>query len=144
MKFSPEKIFNLILLGVTLVIVFSALDFPSRSKVLPLIVGVPALGLMLVQVLSDWAKPSPQFKREQIEVHREWVIISALIGFPLLIYVAGLSLGVAAFLLLFVRMVSKQSWLVTILCSLGGFFISYGLFGQLLHYPLYKGLLDII
>ena len=146
MKLTGEKIFNIAILLVVLFFIVEALDFTPKARLIPLIIGVPALVLAVIQVISDYVlvKKESGSKEPSEERARQNTVLIWLLVLVGLIYVFGLLLGLALYLLLFIRFVSKESWIMSVGIGAAGFIAVYLLFVQLLHYPLYKGLLGIL
>lgn len=144
MRITGEKIFNIIILIVIAFFVYGAIDFSPKARLLPWVVGIPALVLMVILVAGDWLRPKQEDALSAEEQQRQWIMFGALTVFLVLILVFGVIAGIGLFLLFFLRFISRQSWLLSVLVGLGGSALTYGLFGMLLHYALYEGLIGAI
>ncbi|ATW27148.1 tripartite tricarboxylate transporter TctB family protein [Candidatus Formimonas warabiya] len=145
MKISGEKIFNLGILLVLCLFVIMSLTFPPKAKLLPLIIGIPGIILMIVLLVSDFLKPQKEATSlTKEEKKRQYQMFLGVVALFFIIICTGISLGVALFLFAFIRFVAKRKLLVAFGMALFGFALTYGLFGVALHYPLYKGLLNLI
>lgn len=145
MKDRGEQIFNISVLLVTLAFVVAAFAYPPKARLLPLVVGGPALALMVYQVATnlvskgDSKEPLAEDARRRQGTILLWIAVLAIV-----VYILGLTLGVGIFLLAFLRWVGRRGWALSAAVALGGSVLVYGLFGQVLHYPLYAGLVGLI
>jgi hypothetical protein len=123
--------------------VFQALSFPFRAKLLPLLVGVPAAGMLLFIVLKGLffeteTKTKPLDKAES---NRQKIIFIYLVILLGLVLTVGLALGLALFLCFFVFFVGKRAWWLAAVMGLGMYGVIYVLFDLMLHYRLFQGYL---
>ncbi len=140
MKITGEKVFDIFLLAVAAVFVLMARDFTPRARLLPLFIGIPAAVLMLAQVTLDFGTGKPAAKPLTPEQRRrQYLMGGSLLGLFALIFIVGLCLGLGLYLTLFIRFIGRRSWWLALSVGFVAFAVTYGLFGVVLHYPLYSG-----
>lgn len=145
MKINGERIFNFIILIVLCLFVFMSLGYTPKAKLLPLIIGIPGIILMLIVIVKDLIKPQKGAKPlTKEETKRQYQMFMGVLAFFVTIIITGISIGVALYLFVFISFFSKRKLIIAFGMALFGFALTYGLFGIVLHYPLYKGLLNLI
>lgn len=146
MRLTGARVFNLAVLVVTGIFFVSAFGFSPKARLLPLLVGGPAFLLSIVQTWEDFRRtPEPERKPLPADaVQRQNTILLWLVILAALVFLAGLTIGVAAFLGAFTRLVGRKGWGLSLALAVGSVIVIYGLFGVLLHYPLYRGLLNLV
>jgi len=142
-KLTGEKIFDIILLAVVTYMVFTAFDFPFRARLMPLLVGVPAVVMMFVIVVRGLffktegdSKPLTKEQAGRQKTMFLWLLI--LLG---LILTLGLEVGLGIYLCFFVRLVAKQKWWLSIALGAGMALTVFLLFDVALNYHIFKGYL---
>jgi hypothetical protein len=142
-KLTAEKIFDMILLGISLYMVFQAFSFPFRAKLLPLLVGIPAVGMLFFIVIKGLffnieGKTKPLNKDESGRQKIIFIYLAILLGLLLMV---GLAWGLALFLFFFLFFVGKQAWWLAGVMGIGMYVVIYVLFDLTLHYRLFQGYL---
>lgn len=141
--------------------VYSAFDFSSVARLMPLIVGIPtfvlAAAVLGMEIASQWTgKPkkaggamdgsrlgkdlSPQERRTMMR--REGSMVLWLIGLVVLIWLIGLLWSIPVFLALFLWLQGREPWRLIISISLGTWAVVYLLFALILKMELYGGLIQ--
>jgi hypothetical protein len=128
----------------------AALGYDIVSARTPLCIMVPLLLLIGIQlnrtrkevhIESVKAELSRVFKGR----HEDFNSVAAFIGWMclllLLILVAGHYAGIAAFMFVLMRLVSKESWKLSLLISVGVTAVVYFLFEHGFNIELYRGLI---
>ena len=128
----------------------SALDWPWKAKLFPLVIGIPLFCLATVEALWELlgargAKRTAadfQFSADQPpEVARRRTLLATawIFGFFAMIVLLGFPLAVALLVFLYLKVQGKEGWIFTIVftAAVWGFF--YGLFDMLLHLPFPPG-----
>ena len=129
--------------------VFSALAWPWKAKLFPLVIGIPLLCLALAEILwvifgSSAGAKAADFKLTQDqppEVARQRTLVAAtwIGGFFALIVLLGFQIAVPLLVLAYLRLQGKETWLFSSAFALVIWAAFYGLFDQLLHLPFPAG-----
>jgi len=123
-----------------------ALDWPLKSKLFPLAVGIPLFCLAAVEVFYSLRKSDGTLVAElaaevppELARRRTLLACGWIAGFFVAIVLFGFLFAVPAFVLLYLRMQGRESWLFSAIFAAAVWAIFYGLFDQLLHMPLPPG-----
>ena len=123
--------------------VFSALDWPWKAKLFPLVIGIPLFCLATAEALwvifgKQDAAAAADFKLseglERNVVQRRTALAAAwMIGFFALIVLVGFPIAVPVLVFVYLKVQGKEGWLFSVVftAAVWGFF--YGLFDLLLH-----------
>ena len=121
----------------------SALSWPWKAKLFPLVIGIPLFFLALAEVLwvifgKQDAAEAADFKLSQEqppEVARRRTLLAAawIIAFFALIVLVGFQIAVPLLVFLYLRLQGKESWLFTLVFTAAVWACFYGLFDLLLH-----------
>ena len=155
---SLSFLMNFVMLAIFGVLVLVALHYSAQARFMPLVAGIPAIGLLLLQIVIDirnarTAKTEPTSAppattpgmpiqttlTPQETVRREivlWTYFLALIGGILLF---GFWITIPIFLVSFLRFEAKCSWAVTLGLGLGATVILYLAFVKGLTVQLHNG-----
>jgi hypothetical protein len=136
----------LLLLGVGLTYqVALAFSYPRLSGLFPLIVGVPTLGLIAYITVTDVLRGSEAESKDGSELEDRFLLLQGVAWTLLLlalVYVIGLVIGAAVFLVAYYRTKGTSAWK---LAMLTGIFLLFAIvvFQIVLQIPLYEGLLGL-
>ncbi|NVM22849.1 MAG: hypothetical protein HWN68_13840 [Desulfobacterales bacterium] len=129
MKFNPVILFSVFLIIVFAFAVFEAKDFAFAGRLFPLIVGIPALILTLVQffldlrakpegdevALQDFVDIAPDVSIPLTVVRtRALRFLCWILGLYLGIWVVGFKIAVPLFFIAFMRVEGRARWLLII------------------------------
>jgi len=129
--------------------IVSALSWPSKAALFPLVISIPLACLAAVEVVwvvlgaaakndaSDF-KLSDHLPRS-VTLRRTALAIGWILGFFAAILLAGFPVAVPLFVFLYLRIQGKEGWTFSAIFTLvvwGGFYL---LFDQLLHLPFPAG-----
>lgn len=127
MRFRPVILFTVFLIALFAFAVFEAKDFAFAGRLFPLIVGIPALILTIVQLFLDLkAKPAANGADRQDFVDiapdlsipvtvvrtRALRFLSWILGLYLGIWVVGFKIAVPLFFIAFMRVEGKARWIL--------------------------------
>jgi TRAP-type C4-dicarboxylate transport system permease small subunit len=130
----------------------SALAWPWKAKLFPLVIGIPLFCLAAAEALwtifgrqaerqaaSDFqlsAEQPPEVARRRTLVAAAWTV-----GFFVLIVLLGFQIAVPLLVFAYLKVQGKEGWIFTSVftAAVWGFF--YGLFDLLLHLPFPPGVL---
>jgi TRAP-type C4-dicarboxylate transport system permease small subunit len=123
--------------------VFSALAWPWKAKLFPLVIGIPLFFLALAEALwvifgrhDATAAADFQLSADQpAEVARRRTLLAAawMIGFFAAIVLLGFQIAVPLLVALYLRLQGKEGWLFTVVFTAAVWACFYGLFDMLLH-----------
>ena len=133
--------------------VFTAWSWPFRAALFPLAVGIPVLLLTLIELLCVIRGPTNTLAEESLGTdfrltetadprlagRRTIAIILWIIGFLLLILLAGFPIAIALFFVMYLRFGADESWGTTITTATVAWAAFYVLFIWLLKTPLHEG-----
>lgn len=130
--------------------IWSALAWPLKAKLFPLVIGIPLFCLALAEVLwivlakkkTDAAESRLSADQpNDIALRRTLLAAGWAVGFFVAIVLLGFQVAVPALVLAYIRLQGKESWLFTIAFTAGVWAFFYGLFDLLLHLPFPPGIL---
>lgn len=131
--------------------VYSALDWPLKAKLFPLVIGIPLFCLAAAEAIwavfgTEAADAAADFKlsegQDDIVVRRRTLLAAGwAIGFFAAIVLLGFQAAVPLLVFAYIRLQGKESWLFTIVFTAAVSAVFYGLFDLVLHLPFPPGLL---
>ena len=129
----------------------SALAWPWKAKLFPLVIGIPLFCLATAELLwvifgSAAAAKASDFQLAAdvpVELARRRTALAAgwIIGFFLLILLLGFPVAVPTFVFLYLKLQAREGWLFCTIFTAALWAGFYGLFDLLLHLPFPPGLL---
>lgn len=144
-------IMTLVMLSIFAVMTCIAMTYPEGARFQPLVIGLPAIALCLLQLVLDLrARPAGSVKPPvpaelqpnggpSPALRRELAIWGYLIGFVAVILLFGFWVAIPFFLIAFLRLEAKAGWPSTLSLGLGATAILYGLFVLVLRVSLHEG-----
>lgn len=164
---------TIVMLVIFTVMVLLATQYPPGARFMPLVVGIPGIGLCLLQIALDVrharrtqavAVGAAQGKAPKLEkapraadtvdaeepdagtVKRELVMWSYFVGFIAGLLLFGFWIAVPVMLITFLRNEARASWAMTLGLGVGATIILYLIFQVLLQIRLHAGFLtpDIV
>ncbi len=144
-----DLLFCLFLFGLVVVFFIMALGYKSVTRNAPMVVMIP-LGLLLILQIVLSIKKLKGIKdsgdtlslHPKIETESLWRGIQLFLGMIVLmfmIYFCGQLVGIALFLILFLRFVSRERWILALSLGIGLALGLHILFERVLMLPLYPG-----
>lgn len=131
--------------------VYSALDWPLKAKLFPLVIGIPLFCLAAAELMwavfgKDEAGKAADFKLSEgqprdVVVRRTLLAAGWAIGFFVAIVLLGFLVAVPLLVFLYIRLQGRESWLFTIVFTAAVWGCFYGLFDLLLHLPFPPGVI---
>ncbi len=144
-------IMTLVMLAIFVVMTGVAMTYPEGARFQPLVIGLPAIALCLLQLVLDLrAKPAGDVTvpaqtplRPDSEsppaLRRELIVWSYLLGFVAAILLVGFWIAIPCFLVAFLRLEAKAGWPLALGLGLGATGILYALFALVLRVSLHEG-----
>ncbi|HEY5896186.1 MAG TPA: tripartite tricarboxylate transporter TctB family protein [Burkholderiales bacterium] len=126
--------------------IFSALAWPLKAKLFPLVISIPLFLLAAAEaawVIFGKDAPAESVEAEgiprNIAMRRTWIAVAWALGFFVLIMLVGFLIAVPAMVFLYLRVQSNEGWLFSIVFTAAVWGLFYGLFDLLLHLPFPAG-----
>lgn len=151
MKLSGKAWMSLAIMLASVGIVISALGWPFKTALFPMVVGIPLFILSTIQFLKSafFAKghskeATVDFKLSEMEdkalEKRRTVNISLWIfGFFFLVLLIGFPIAVPLFVFLYMKLQGKEKWRTAIIYTFVAWASFYGLFVKFCDLPFMKG-----
>ncbi|MDE0032425.1 MAG: tripartite tricarboxylate transporter TctB family protein [Deltaproteobacteria bacterium] len=163
MKLNDRTLFTLGVFVLVLGFLVLSLDYQPRARLVPLIIAVPTLLLTLLQLLIDMvpavgrrfsflqeydlfgidtgraAAPSGESCPSGTVFRRELNFAAWLLLLMALIYFIGYLVAIPLFLVLFLRLRSSESWLMTLSITVATWAFVYVVFIVIMGAPLHEG-----
>lgn len=140
MRVSGAVVFSAVLAMAAAYAVVTALRWPAKAALFPLVMGIPLLVLALAQMLIDLRDPHgpegpPKGARAALAV------LAWMAGFILLVLLLGFPLAVPIFIFGYLVLAGREHWLLSLGLAAAAWGVFHLLFQKLLHFPFEAGLL---
>ena len=149
MKFRPQFFFSLVILIFFAYFVWEAREWRLQARLYPWVIGVPMIALALAQIWLELKGLSREktsgdvpvdFQFEQpvdpeIARSRTLNIFAWIVGFFVAIWLLGFSLAILLLLFFYLKVQSREPWLLSVVLTATGWLLFWGLFDRLLHLP---------
>ena len=141
-----ELIFSSLLLIITIVLIVATKNYKPQSSRVPLFILYPLAAMLLGQIIFFISKIRREkrvieFNTGSDAFRKMSVLLISLVAFLILIYLTGHIVGIAIFLIIFLKFVSKQKWLLTIISGIAVPVFLYVVFQVIFHMSFYPGIL---
>jgi hypothetical protein len=120
--------------------VFTALRWPPKAALFPLVMGIPLLVLALAQMVVDLRQPQRPEGPPGAGL-AALAILAWMAGFIAVVLLLGFPLAVPLLIVAYLRVAGREPWLLSIALAAAAWGIFYLLFQKLLHFPFEAGLL---
>jgi len=120
--------------------VFTALRWPPKAALFPLVMGIPLLVLALAQMVIDLREPQRPEGPPGAGL-AALAILAWMAGFIAVVLLIGFPLAVPLLIFAYLRVASREPWPLSIALAAAAWGIFYLLFQKLLHFPFEAGLL---
>lgn len=140
MRLSGAAFFSLALAVVAAYAVYTALRWPPKAALFPLVMGIPLLVLALAQTLVELRDPAG--RSQAPGAGRRTLIVFAWMGtFIVLVLLAGFPIAVPLFVFCYLVMESREGVGLSIALAAAAWGVFHLLFERLLHFPFEAGLI---
>jgi hypothetical protein len=119
--------------------VYAALRWPPKAALFPLVMGIPLLVLALAQVLIELREPPPA--APALARRRAYGVFAWMVTFIALVLLAGFPAAVPVFVLSYLVIAGRESWLLSTTLAAAAWAVFHLLFQRLLHFPFDAGLI---
>ena len=137
MRLSGAALFSAALVAVAAFAVYTALRWPPKAALFPLVMGIPLLVLALAQLVVDLRERPGAAP----EAGRAWGILVWMVAFILLVLLVGFPLAVPVFVLAYLVTSGREGWLLSAVLAAVAWGAFHLLFQRLLHFPFEDGLI---
>ncbi len=158
MKFRPQFFFTLLILIFFIVFVYEAREWRLQARLYPWAIGIPMIFLALLYLVLDLrgktksssssgdAPVDFQFTQTMdsaVARRRTLTIFSWIFGFLIAIWLLGFSLAIAALVFFYLKVQSRERWIISLVLTGAAWLSFWALFDRLLHLPFPDGQLFI-
>ena len=123
--------------------IYSALEWPLKAKLFPLVIAIPLFCLAAAEALwvifgRDPTTSATDFKlseEQPAEVARRRTLVATgwTVGFFVLILLLGFPIAVAVMVFSYLKVQGKEGWIFSAIFTAAVWFFIYGLFDLVLH-----------
>ena len=153
MKIRPQIIFSLLLVFFFALFVYEARGWRLQARLYPWAIGIPMLFLALAQLVLDLKGIGPKKTQDAAPVDFQFTqgidptlarrrtinIFSWIFGFLAGIWLLGYSLTVPLLVFLYLKVQSREGWVLSVVLTASAWLFFWGLFDRLLHLPFPEG-----
>ena len=155
MRIDGRALFSLLLAAVAAFAVLSALAWPLKAALFPIVMGIPLCALALAQLVLDLRGPAPAADDgppvdlapaadvpPELARRRTIAVFAWMAGFISLVLLAGFPLAVPLFVFAYLRFQSAAGWALALGMTAAAWGFFYVLFERLLRLPFEAGLVQ--
>ena len=158
MKFKPQVLVTVVLLIFFIVFVYQAFDWRLQARLYPWAIGFPMIVLALVHIFNELRENDDKTEPTQsqnvpvdrgfssyehlepgVALKRTLTMFGWIFGFLVAIWLFGFRLMVPAFVFLYLKVQSRESWTLSIVLTACAWLLFWGLFDWLLSLPFPDG-----
>ena len=152
-KFKPHIVFDLLVLLFFAFLVWEAKEWKPQARLYPWVIGLPMLVLGVIHLGMDLkggrtknvsgAPPVDfQFAKgidPELAKWRTINIFSWIFGFIIGVWLVGFSISIPGIIFFYLKMHAREGWVLSVLLTVAGWLLYWGLFDQILRLPLPDG-----
>ncbi len=145
MRFNVNSFISLCLIGISIGVVMAALKWPFRTALFPMTIGISVLLMASLElILSLFEKEEADVKLRQrdpedsekidpvLARQRRYNIFAWIIGFFLMVLFFGFPIAVPLLVFSYLKLQSKEGWVITLILTATTLIFFQGLFVWLL------------
>lgn len=140
MRLSAASLFSAALAVVAAYAVLTALRWPPKAALFPLVMGIPLLVLAVAQMVVD-LRGTPPAENAADEPGGALTVLGWMAVFIALVFLLGFPFAVPLFIFGYLTIAGRERWLLSIALAAIAWGVFYLLFQKLLHFPFEAGLL---
>ncbi|MBI4489723.1 MAG: tripartite tricarboxylate transporter TctB family protein [Deltaproteobacteria bacterium] len=130
---------------------YVSMHWPFRTALFPRVIGIPLLLLAFVEMILSLLGIEKEREGHAVDFElatdvdpviarkRTLAILGWTIGFLALIVAIGFPIAVPLFVFLYLKLVGKERWVLTLILTVVSWLFMEGLFNRLLHIPFPEG-----
>jgi hypothetical protein len=139
-RVSGAAIFSAALAAAAAYAVLTALRWPPKAALFPLVMGIPLLVLALTQMMIDLrARAAPA--EDVPGCGAAMAVLGWMAGFIVLVFLLGFPFAVPLFIFGYLVVAGREPWPLSLVLAVIAWGAFYLLFQKLLHFPFEAGLL---
>ncbi len=151
MRINLHALFGLAIVLVGGYALYASLHWPFKTALFPRVIGAPLVILAAVEMLLSALGTEKRQEGNAVDFQlttdiepavaqrRTWMIVGWILGFLLLILTFGFLLAVPLFVFLYLKLVGKEGWLITLSLTAVSWIFMEAVFDRLLHLPFPPG-----
>ena len=151
MKFRAKYLMNVCLMAITAYVFISALEWPLKASLFPMVITVPvffmALGDLVMNLAGGWKKEKKSvmdFKLSEevdkkVALRRTLITAGWIFAFFLMIVLLGFPASVPLFVFCYLKFQAREEWKTSFLITIAIWAAFWGLFIWLLQTQFPKG-----
>ncbi len=153
MKLRPQVLLSLVVAIFFIVFAYQAKDWRLQARLYPWAIGIPMLILAVLQVVLDLKGVGPKQGANAAPVDMQLAaradpavarrrtinIFSWIVGYLVAVWLLGFGYCVPLIVFLYLKVQSRESWLLSVALAAIAWIFFYGLFDRLLHIPFPDG-----
>jgi uncharacterized membrane protein YGL010W len=120
--------------------VYAALRWPPKAALFPLVMGIPLLVLAAAQVILELRAAAAPAEPADTG-GRVLAVFAWMVGFIALVLFGGFAAAVPIFVFLYLRLDSREGWLLSGVLAAAAWGFFHLVFQRLLHFPFEAGLI---
>lgn len=140
MRPSGAVLFSAGLAVVAAYAVYAALRWPPKAALFPLVMGIPLLALAVAQVILELRAAAAPTEPPGAG-RRVLAVFAWMVGFIALVLFGGFAAAVPIFVFLYLRLDSREGWLLSGVLAAAAWGFFHLVFQRLLHFPFEAGLI---
>jgi putative tricarboxylic transport membrane protein len=130
---------SLSILAVVLWMIVSALKWPFRSLLFPIVIGTPVFLMSAAELWFSVSDRETSTSTESLPPGKMFRAFIPIVSFLLLVLLIGFPLAVPLFVLSYLKFYGREKWGISLLLSCASWVFLYGLFVRVLHTPFEEG-----
>jgi uncharacterized membrane-anchored protein YitT (DUF2179 family) len=139
-RISGAALFSAFLAAAAAYAVLTALRWPPKAALFPLVMGIPLLVLALVQMVADLRGANTP-EHAPGGARAAMAVLGWMAAFIALVFLLGFPFAVPLFIFGYLTIAGRERWLLSIALAGIAWGVFYLLFQKLLHFPFESGLL---
>lgn len=152
MRYSGKHLMSLCLMVISAGVVITALKWPFRAALFPVIIGISVFFMAIAELLLNLFGKKEMVVKEAavdfslsegmdkaLEIRRTLVIFAWIVGFFVLVIFFGFTIAVPLFVFLYLKLQGREGWGTSLIFSVSAWVFFYGLFIWLLNTPFQEG-----
>lgn len=157
MRFKSNNVMSLGLMVIAAYVLITALKWPLKASLFPLIIGIAAFCMSMAEFLLDiYEKEKKKVAKKEaaidftfsedidktVALRRTLIIFAWIFGFFFMVILIGFPITVPLYVFIYVKFQGREKWGISIILAALGWGCFYGLFVWLLDTPFGEGLLQ--
>ncbi len=152
MRYNGKHLMNLGLMVISAGVAITALKWPFRAALFPVIIGISVFFMAIAELLLSLFGKKERVVKEAavdfslsegmdkaLEIRRTLVIFAWIVGFFMLIILFGFTIAIPLFVFLYLKLQGREGWAISLISSASAWVFFFGLFIWLLNTHFQEG-----